>query len=178
MKTLACVAVVGGLLLLSGGLMAQEENPRETRECTFTADNPVILKVGDCESLGRGLKSILVVTNTRTIVSLRYTDFIRFERDCDGETLETWDVIEARALAVFVETPHCEDGAPLEVKELDDNLWCVNPHRGGYRMLLALFLDDNAEICDDAGCYQAKATVTIAAQPFESCRDIDEDCDN
>ncbi|MBI2900537.1 MAG: hypothetical protein HYY17_10145 [Planctomycetes bacterium] len=174
MRAFLSATVTLGVLFACGWVSAQEEGWSASRECTFKAHNPVILKVGDCED-GHGVKWISVLTNTRTKVSMRNTDFIRFERDLEGNILETYDRIPAVTSMFFDEIVLREDGgAPLEVKRLGESLWGVNPHRGGYRIGLALSPCD-ADLTDDAGCYTATATVTVTAEPFEDCRDLEED---
>ncbi|MBI2900536.1 MAG: hypothetical protein HYY17_10140 [Planctomycetes bacterium] len=174
MRKLMSAAPAIALLLAESIAWAQEEPSRsESRECRFQAHNPVILRVGECEEIHGKKKWISVLTNTRTVVSLRNTNYVRYERDCEGNVLQTFDTIPAVLSVRFHEIVLREDGgAELEVKPLGDSLWCVNPHRGGYRIGLALSLGER-DLADDAGCYVATATVTVTAEPFEDCKEIE-----
>lgn len=165
-KYLSVVAALGLMCLAAPAAQAQEA----TVECQFELNVRPVLIVGKC--VGGPLdKSILVRTNTRNIVQVLTTPFFRFERDCDGNALRTIDLIAAFPNVRFVERPLCRRGSPLEVKQLNANTWCVNPHRGGYEVQISL-RPGRVTLCEDAGCYTAFARVSIVAQPFEQCEDI------
>lgn len=144
------------------------------RRCSFFVEVPPRLQVSRClPTVFPFTRTIQVETNTRNRVCIRHTDYERVERDCKGNLLKTKDRIPAVKRVKFKEVIHCRDGgSPLEVEQLTtgaSQCWCVNPHRGGYAIILSL-LPDGIDPCDDAGCYVATATVEVCLLPFkEEC---------
>lgn len=146
----------------------------EVRKCTFSFNVAPRLEVSAClPTRFPFTRLIRVETNTRNRVCITHTDYERAERDCKGNLLKTKDRIPATKLVKFKEIVLCPDGgSPLEVDQLTTGAvqcWCVNPHRGGYFIILTL-LPDGIDLCDDAGCYTATATVEVCLLPFkEEC---------
>jgi hypothetical protein len=143
------------------------------RVCNFEIFVPAILDCSECRILsGDGGERIAVIdvrTNTCVNVSISSTQFQRQERDCDGNLLETVDVLDnVGFLASFTETVHCPDGgSAMQIKDLGNNSWKIAPHRGGFQITLRSGTDVSADICDDAGCYVATVRVLITAEPVE-----------
>lgn len=167
------LSLLAALFAAPAGVLANDgdEVLAAERICQVKTQVPVIFRVGECREFD-GFAFIPVLTNTRTRVQVDCDPvFTRFERDCDGRLLKTFDTIPGRVFVRFRETPHCREGAPLEVKQLAECDWCVNPHRGGYLIGL-LAVPGAIDICDDAGCYTANVRVLITAQPFEDCCDV------
>jgi hypothetical protein len=154
---------------------SSQSNPLSVeRTCQFRLLVPPVLDVSECKfSAGQdGTQSatIDVKTNAKTTVFVDSTGFVRQERDCDGKLLDTKDTLNAALAVSFVEIIHCTDGgSPLQVKTLSANNFCIASHRGGYQILLSA-KPENADICDDAGCYTATVRVVITAQPSEDCK--------
>ncbi len=147
-----------------------------SRECRFQIRIPPFLQVGDCVQRD-SFAFIPVYTNTRTQVCIRWTDFTRRERSCDGSLLKTTDAIGADlAQVVFKDFKECDPSDPdaslestIDSKGKNEICWCVSSHRGGYTIGLAL-TPDCADPCDDAGCYEARVCVTVCLKPFdENC---------
>lgn len=141
------------------------------RECQFEVLVPAVLECSECIVLD-GKAIILVRTNTCTKVCVDSTEFKRFERDCDGKVLNTFDTLPAFIKVDFDESPLCpQEGQGLfSFERINDNCWEVESHRGGYEIKIRTKAG-SADLCDDAGCYTATVTVTITAEPAE-CPEI------
>lgn len=162
--------ILAAALLLSalGSTLVQASGGEkcETRECRFDAFNPPVLCVSECIDVSCLVKKIRVETNAHTIVCIKCSDFVRYERDCDGNVLQTFDTIEAQCVAKFIEDPHCQNGAPLKVKPLGNDCFCVESHRGGWFLELAC-VPCKTDLCDDCGCYQSTCRIEICVIPCE-----------
>lgn len=172
MCTRILFALTACALVLPGGFVeAQDEPITAERICQFEVQVPVVLTVGECVPQEDGSGVLLdVITNSRINLSITGTDFKRTERDCDGNLLDTVDVLEGGVDVAFSEVVHCPDGgAELQVKDNGDNTWCLAPHRGGFRILLDAAPQSTQDLCDDAGCYVAEVRILINAEPAEDC---------
>lgn len=147
------------------------------RVCNFTIFVPPILDCSECRLIsgaeGEQIAVIDVRTNTCVNVNITSTQFQRQERDCDGNLLETVDVLEnVDFSASFTETIDCVDGgSPMQIRDLGNNSWKIAPHRGGFQITLRSGTNVSADICDDAGCYVATVRVLITAEPVECPED-------
>lgn len=143
------------------------------RECQFEVLVPAVLDCSDCVVIN-GRASILVRTNTCTTVCIEASEFKRFERDCDGNQLSTFDTLPSIISVEFCEAPLCpQEGQGLfNAEPLEGNCWEIESHRGGYEIKINSVLAGAADLCDDAGCYTATVKVIITAQPAE-CPELD-----
>jgi hypothetical protein len=181
-RTMAAALLLGALCLGGNSFAQGNHDDCVTRECDFSVCIPPVLRVGDCEDIKRteGLcKSILVQTNTRTTVCITCSDFTRHELNCDGKELKTVDTIGACCFVEFLEFKCKTDcsGSKLEVKPLckenHTECFCVNPHNGGFRIILCSIPNvKDIDLCDDAGKYTSKVTVLICSNPFEDCKEV------
>ncbi len=167
-------------LAATGAAVADGEQPpqdgtSQIRECNFCVQIPPFLVVGDCVQNSSGSVTLEVKTNTRTSVAIENTDFVRLERDCAGNVLETKDVIPGQLLEVaFKDFNECDPNdpdAPIEVvaeasSEGSAKQFCISSHRGGYVLEFKL-QPGTTDPCDDAGCYEAKIRITIVLNPFD-----------
>lgn len=161
------------IAVVSMPMFAQEDTLTCERVCNFEILVPPVLQCSDCilQSDGDGFQSavINVSTNACVSVSISSTPFQRQERDCDGNLLQTVDVLDDISFSTsFTEIIACQDGgSPMQVRDLGNNQWKIAPHRGGFQIAISAVTSAGADICDDAGCYSATVRVLITAEPVE-----------
>jgi hypothetical protein len=165
-RFLSAILILASLAGLGSGSIRAQSEPCETRECKFEAFNPPVLRVSECIDLSCLEKKISVSTNCTTLVCIECTDFIRYERDCEGGVLRTYDTIEARCVVRFCEAPVCKEGGEFRWKSLGKDCWCLESHRGGWFLILSC-APYGAELCDDCGCYEARCRIRICTVPTE-----------
>lgn len=172
MRFVTAALAMAALVCSGSAMFAQNGELCETRECHFEVFVPPVLRVGECKEISCVSALIRVDTNCQTTVCIDCDDaFIRFERDCDGKLLQKFDSIAASHTVNFFETQQDQlcGGSPLSWEPIGDDCYCVSSHNGGYVIALSVFPIENANLCDDCGCYELECTVQICTVPVDAC---------